>query len=169
MLQTLITSKTRIRILVKFFVNVANNGYLRGLAEEFSESTNAIRKELNHLTDAGYLQKEAVQNKITYKANSSHPLFVILQKMVHQHLGLDAMVEMIVERIGAVQKVIVIGDYADGNDSGTIEVVLVGADLNKDYIYQLAEKIKNEIGRKVIFYVRDDFDKTGIVVYEREE
>ena len=44
MLETLITSKTRIRILVKFFINTANNGHLRGLAEEMNESTNAIRK-----------------------------------------------------------------------------------------------------------------------------
>src|SRR6478736_4438762 len=98
MLETLITSKTRIRLLVKFFINVANNGHLRGLAEEFNESTNAIRKELNHLTEAGYLEKEAVQNKISYKANTRHPLFSVLQKMIHQHLGLDAIVEMILER-----------------------------------------------------------------------
>ena len=65
MLETLITSKTRLRILVKFFINAANKGYLRGLAEEMHESTNAIRKELNNLEEAGYLKKEAVQNRIS--------------------------------------------------------------------------------------------------------
>jgi hypothetical protein len=44
MLETLITSKTRIRILVKFFINTANNGHLRGLAEEMNESTNALER-----------------------------------------------------------------------------------------------------------------------------
>ncbi|MSP85673.1 MAG: ArsR family transcriptional regulator, partial [Flavobacteriaceae bacterium] len=48
MLKTLITSKTRLRILVKFFINSANHGHLRGLADEMQESTNAIRKELNN-------------------------------------------------------------------------------------------------------------------------
>ena len=52
MLESLITSKTRIRLLVKFFVNAANAGYLRGLAQEMQENTNAIRKELNHLSEA---------------------------------------------------------------------------------------------------------------------
>ena len=55
--------------MVKFFINAANNGHLRGLAEELNESTNAIRKELNNLSEAGYLEKEAIQNRISYKAN----------------------------------------------------------------------------------------------------
>jgi DNA replication protein DnaD len=90
MLESLITSKTRIRLLVKFFINEANKGHLRGLAEEMKESSNAIRKELNNLSEAGYLKKEAIQNRISYKANTQHPLFATLQKIVYQHLGLDA-------------------------------------------------------------------------------
>ena len=47
MLGELITSKTRLRLLLKFFISEANRGYLNGLASEMGESTNAIRKELN--------------------------------------------------------------------------------------------------------------------------
>ena len=168
MLESLITSKTRIRILVKFFINVANNGYLRGLAEELNESTNAIRKELNNLEEAGYLEKEAIQNKVIYKANIKHPLFAILQKIVRQHIGLDAMVELILERMGKVEKVIVIGDYANGHDSGIIEVVLVGKELNADYIEQLSLKIEKEIKRKVKFYINVLDDGLGILIYENK-
>ena len=168
MLESLITSKTRIRILVKFFINVANNGYLRGLAEELNESTNAIRKELNNLEEAGYLEKEAIQNKVIYKANIKHPLFAILQKIVRQHIGLDAMVELILERMGKIEKVIVIGDYANGNDSGIIEVVLVGKELNSDYIEQLSLKIEKEIKRKVKFYINVLDDGLGLLIYENK-
>ena len=55
MLNQLITSKTRLRLLIKFFISQANKGYLNGLAVEMGESTNSIRKELNHLYDAGYI------------------------------------------------------------------------------------------------------------------
>ena len=44
MLGELITSKTRLRLLIKFFISQANRGYLNGLATEMGESTNAIRK-----------------------------------------------------------------------------------------------------------------------------
>ena len=166
MLETLITSKTRLRILIKFFINVANNGYLRGLAEELNESTNSIRKELNNLMDAGYLEKESIQNKIIYKANTNHPLFSILQKIVRQHIGLDAMVEMILQRMGSIERVVIIGDYAKGIDSGTIKVVLVGNELNSDYIEQLAFKIENEIKRKVHFLITNKHDGLGLIIYE---
>src|SRR6476620_3835232 len=102
MLESLITSKTRLRILVKFFINVANNGHLRGLADDMNESTNAIRKELNNLSEAGYLVKGTYQNRIIYKANSKHPLFNTLQKIIHQHIGLDSIVATILQRMGTV-------------------------------------------------------------------
>ncbi len=164
-LETLITSKTRIRILVKFFINAANNGYLRGLADEMNESTNAIRKELNSLTDAGYLEKEAIQNRVSYKANIKHPLFTSLQKIVFQHIGLDSIVEMVLERMGKVNEVIVIGDYANGLDTGKIEIIVVGDELNTEYIEQLALKIEKEIKRKVQFYITQEYIGKGLMIY----
>ena len=168
MLQTLITSKTRLRILVKFFINDANNGHLRGLAEEMHESTNAIRKELNNLEEAGYLKKEAVQNRISYKANTQHPLYKTLKNIIFQHIGLDSIVEMVLDRMGNVNKVIVIGDYANGNDTGTIEVVVIGEELNTEYIENLSLKIEKEIKRKVQFFITPKYDGKGLVIYEAE-
>ena len=37
MLGELITSKTRLRLLLKFFISQANRGYLNGLANEMGE------------------------------------------------------------------------------------------------------------------------------------
>jgi hypothetical protein len=166
MLETLISSKTRIRILVKFFINAANNGHLRGLAEEMNESTNAIRKELNNLSKAGYLEKKANQNKVSYKANIHHPLFKTLQEIVFKHLGLDAIIDMIMARMGNVQQIVLLGDYANGIDSGVIEVLIVGQELNSAYIDQLSVKIEAEIKRKILFTLREDFNKEGLVIYE---
>ena len=40
-----------------------------------------IRKELNHLYDAGYIKKIKNENKIEYKVNSKHPLYETLKKV----------------------------------------------------------------------------------------
>ena len=151
MLGELITSKTRLRLLIKFFISQANRGYLNGLATEMGESTNSIRKELNHLHDAGYLSKVKNDNKIEYQANSKHPLYEVLRKVVLKHLGLEDIVETVLERMGHVDQIILVGDYAKGNDSGLIEVFLIGNDLDMQYIAQLEEKIEKLIGRKVSF------------------
>ena len=56
MIETLISSKTRIKLLLKFFLNSSNSSYLRGLESEFGESSNSIRLELNKLEKAGLLK-----------------------------------------------------------------------------------------------------------------
>ena len=157
MLGELITSKTRLRLLIKFFISQANRGYLNGLANEMGESTNSIRKELNHLQNAGYLEKVKIDNKVEYKANTKHPLFEVLQKVVFKHLGIEDIVEAVLDKMGNVKQIILIGDYAKGNDSGLIEVFLIGNGLNMEYISQLEKKIETLIGRKVSFYLASKF------------
>jgi len=169
-LNKLITSKTRLRLLIKFFINQANSGYLNGLATEFKESTNSIRKELNHLSEAGYLEKFKDQNKVAYKANTNHPLFEILQKVVYKHLGLEEIIERVLERMGPVQTILLVGDYAEGRDSGTIDVVLIGNKLNTEYIEALEKKVEDLIDRKVNFYLasKQNPNQKSITLYENQ-
>ena len=153
MLETLITSKTRLRLLIKFFLNIANKGYLNSLANEFGESTNSVRKELNNLSTAGYLNKHNQNNKVIYEANSSHPLFKVIQKIVKKHLGIEEILETILKRIGDVKKIMILGDYAEGIDSGHIEILIVGDEVNEYYLKEITPKIEKKINRKVSFFV----------------
>ena len=164
MLNQLITSKTRLRLLIKFFISQTNKGYLNGLASEMGESTNSIRKELNHLYDAGYLNKLKHNNKIEYKVNTQHPLYETLKKVVFKHLGLEDLVDLVIERIGDVEQIVLVGDYARGIDSGNIEVFLIGKGLNLEYISQLEQKIENLIGRKVTFYLAKKHPSSGLTI-----
>lgn len=166
MLDSIITSKTRLRLLIKFFINAANEGHLRGLAIEFNESTNSIRKELNNLSEAGYLEKEQIQNKVQYKANKKHPLFGSLQDIVRKYLGLDTIVEQVLERMGKVHQIIITGDYANGLDTGIIEITIVGKDLNKEYVRKLSSKVEELISRKVHFTLSDTAPAKGLVVFD---
>lgn len=167
MLESLITSKTRLRLLVKFFVNIANNGYLNSLANEFGESTNSVRKELNNLSSAGYLVKKVKNNKVIYSANSKHPLFSVMQSVVRRHLGIESIVEKVLNNIGAIEKIILLGDYAKGIDSGIIDVLIVGKDIKKDYLDRINSKIENEINRKVNFLISTTgISEKGLVLFE---
>ena len=171
MLGELITSKTRLRLLIKFFVSQANRGYLNGLAIEMGESTNSIRKELNHLQGAGYLDKVKIDNKVEYKANIKHPLYQVLRKVVLKHLGLEDLVEKVLERMGDVKEIILVGDYALGVDSGNIEVFLIGDNLDMEYIAQLENKIDKLIKRKVSFYLSNKFlsNQPHIILFNKND
>jgi predicted transcriptional regulator len=167
MLESLITSKTRLRLLIKFFLNITNKGYLNSLANEFGESTNSVRKELNNLCSAGYLEKHNQNNKVIYKANASHPLFKIIQKIVQKHLGIEEILETVYNRIGDVKKIMIFGDYAKGIDSGLIEVLIVGDNINKEYLDEISPKIELKIKRKVSFFVSNkSLKQNSLTVFE---
>ena len=82
MLDTLITSKTRIKLLMKFFMNPDIRAYLRELASEFGESTNSIRVELNRLSKAKLLSSKNAGRTIEYRANTKHTLFHEIHSLV---------------------------------------------------------------------------------------
>jgi hypothetical protein len=171
MLGELITSKTRLRLMIKFFISQANRGYLNGLATEMGESTNSIRKELNHLHSAGYLEKSKSNNKVEYKANTRHPLYGVLRKVILKHLGLEDAVEVVLERMGEVEQIVLIGDYAKGIDSGKIEIIVVGQNLNTSYVKNLEAKVEKLISRKVSFFLSVSYSlgKNDLLLYNNKE
>ncbi|WP_373399128.1 winged helix-turn-helix domain-containing protein [Algoriphagus halophilus] len=166
MLESLVTSKTRIKLLLKFFAH-ANSGYLRSLAKEFDESTNSVRVELKRLTEAGLLVSEEEGKTKVYRANKQHPFFSEITNMVSKFLGLDDLMERIVKRMGEVEKAYIVGDYALGVDSGTVNMILIGKNLDTDYLDFIREKTYEKVQRKVEVSIldADPGDIQGILVY----
>ena len=155
-------------MLIKFFISAANKGYLNGLANEFNESTNSIRKELNNLSDAGYLLKSKQNNRVIYNADIKHPLFKVLQKIVRQDLGLEEIVETVISRMGDVDIIALTGDYSKGIDSGIIEIAVIGDGVNNDYLENIKIKIKDKISREVDFIVAKKVPRDGIILYKND-
>ena len=129
MIETLISSKTRIKLLMKFFINSHATAYLRSLESEFGESSNAIRVELNRLERAGMLVSQVNGNKKIFRANTEHPLFGEIHNILLKQIGLDRVIEDVVERLGEVERVFLIGEFSRGIDSQIIDLVLIGLTL----------------------------------------
>ena len=148
LLDSLITSKTRIKLLLKFFLNPGTKAYLRGLATEFGESTNAIRVELNRLTEAKILKSVHSGRTVQYLANKEHSFFKDMQSVVKKFVGLDKVAEELAAKLGDIQAAYVIGDYAKGNDSGLIDLVLVGQ-VDDEKLKEVTKKTEELIDRKI--------------------
>ena len=148
MLDSLITSKTRLKLLLKFFSNTNTQSYLRSLADEFGESTNAVRVELNRLSEAGFLESQPEGNTVIYKANKKHPLFPEISGIVAKYLGLDSLIEQVINKLGDLKQAFVVGDYAKGKDTGLIDLVLVG-NLDQAYLQKLVTKAELLVQRKI--------------------
>ena len=144
----IITSKMKVRLLMRLFLDPGLQSYVRELAEEMDVSPSQVKTELDNLNSAGLLQSEKSGRQIFYRANSSHPLFPELQSMVRKALGMDHILESIVSRLGNLDRAFLIDDYAQGKDSGLIDLLLVG-DIDKLNLDDLVSKAEKYIERKI--------------------
>ncbi len=163
MLDTLITSKTRIKLLLKFFLNSNACSYLRNLEGEFQESTNGIRLELNKFEKAGLLQSHMSGNKKLYQANTGHPLFRDIHNILLKYIGFDQIIDNVISKLGNVQKVYLVGSFARGVDSEVIDLLLVGNDINREYLARLTDRGKKLIKRKIRYLIYNTGEFKSII------
>jgi len=152
-LDTLITSKTRIKLMLKFFLNSKSESYLRSLEEEFGESSNAIRVELNKFEKAGLLDSRSQGNKKLFRANTKHPLFPEIHNILLKHIGFDKIIEKVVNNLGDVQRVFLVGKLARGIDAQIIDLIFVGSEINKSFLVELVEKAEKIINKNIRYLV----------------
>jgi DNA-binding transcriptional ArsR family regulator len=144
----LISSKTRIKLLIRFFFNPNTRSYLRELAKEFGVSTNSVREELNQLKKTGLLESEKDGRQVYYQANTGHPLFPELKSMVSKVMGLDQVIDGIVNRLGDLELAFLLDDFAEGKDTGIIDLLLVG-NIDQYHLNDLSRKTERYIKRKI--------------------
>lgn len=149
MIESIVTSKTRIQILLRFFLNPERKAYLRELSAEIGESSNAVRVELNHLAKSRLVECQSIGRIKIYQANQNHPLFPDIQSIVKKTLGIDKLIEEVVTCLGAVKLALITGDYARGIDGGIIDLILVG-DINRDFLDKLIQKTEPLISYRKI-------------------
>lgn len=153
MLNSLITSETRIKLLKKFFLNSSTRAHLRGLEAEFGESSNAIRVELNRFEEAGLLYSIWEGNKKLFQANNKHPLFMDVHNIILKETGIDRVIEKVIHRLGNLNSVYLSGDFARGKDSPVIELILVGKSIDREYLARKVVQAEKMVGRKVSYVV----------------
>lgn len=153
MLDTLITSKTRLKLILKFFLNSRSSAYLRSLENEFGESTNAIRVELIRFEKAGLLKSYYQGNKKFFQANIKHPLFSSINNLLMKNIGFDHIIEEVIKKLGDIKSVFIVGDFAKGLDNKIIDLIFVSENINHNYLTELIHKAENLIKRKIRYLI----------------
>lgn len=148
MLTELFTSKTRIRLLLKLFLNPGVSCYIRELATEFDVSPNAIKTEMESLSSVGYLEKTQRGRSVFFQANTKHPFFPEISSIVRKTLGIDRLIDDVLVSLGQVEEVYILDDYAQGKDSGIIDVLIVG-DIDPHKLSELVRITEAKIKRKL--------------------
>ena len=172
LLGPLITSKTRLKLLLRFFLNQNLSGYLQGLSKELDENTNSIRVELNRLEQAGLLASELEGRKKLYRVNDSHPLTADLTSIVRKVSGIDALVDKVVDNLPGLSQVWICGALARGIQADAIDCLLIGQSLNRKYIEGLSARVNELTGKKVnallLEHMPDEKREQCLLVWQKQ-
>jgi hypothetical protein len=133
---------------MRLFFNPDQEIHLRGLADEFGVSTNLVREELKQLADSGLLVNRKAGRQINFRANKKHPLFPELHSMVRKAFGMDQILESIIGRLGDLKLAFLMDDYAEGKDTGIIDLLFVG-NIDQNNLHDLIKKTERYISRKI--------------------
>ena len=68
--------------------------------------------------------------------------------MVSKVMGIDQVIDSIINRLGNLEIAYLVGDYAEGKDTGIIDLVLVG-DIDHYHLNDLSRKTERYIKRKI--------------------
>lgn len=155
-------------MLLKLFLNPEVSCYLRELAKEFSLSPNALKEELDSLSEAGYLEREQNGRSVYFSANINHPFFPEISSIVRKTLGIDRLVDEVMNSLGNVESVYILDDYAQGKDSGIIDLLVVG-EVDREQLESLRQITEKKINRmiRVMSMTCGELDAHKAVLLER--
>lgn len=155
MLNELITSKTRFKLLLKFFLNPDNKSYLRNLERELEESSNSIRVELTKLENLKLLNSSIDGNKKVFQVNISHIFFSDIRNMLLKEFGLDLVKLLLAQRIKGLQDIYVLNNQSL-EEKIIIYLILVGENLNANEVKPTIDDIELVIKKQIGFLVMDN-------------
>ena len=159
MLQELITSRVRVKLLVLFLTNPDVEYYLKGLVRALGENNNAIRRELRRLEKIGLLNSRRQGNVKYYWVNKHCPIYPELKNIVLKTAGVGQALRDTLAALGQIDQAFIYGSFAKGEEKSDsdIDLMLIG-EINLDRLHHLLRELEQRLGREI-----------NDVVYDREE
>ena len=105
-----------------------------------------------------------------YRVNTLHPLASDITSIVRKVAGIDTVIDRVVENLPGLKQVWICGDLARGVPSGSIDCILIGEELDADYIAGLSGKVHKLVGKKVntqvLEEIQDEMVSGCLLVWE---
>lgn len=142
MLEDIVVSKVRVKLLCLFYSNPAELYHVRDLVRRTDEEINAVRRELQNLEKAGILKKEPRGNRLYHWVNSSYPLYQELLQIVFKEEGLGSQIIKNRNRLGKVNYCVFSGKFVRRmvRAEDEVDILVVGSVV----MIELASLVKAE-------------------------
>ena len=159
----LLLSKNKLLLLCVLYTNPARSFYMHELGEIVGKKPGVFQRTLNGLVEQGFLTSEYKARSRFFKANTQHPLYSELKKIIAKTAGAQGLLREFVEKISGIKIALLYGSFAKGREqeSSDIDLLVVGKPeveikLLKE-IPRLEKKLQREINYKL--YSEEEFRK----------
>lgn len=153
MLERLLTSKARVKILETIILNRGKEFHTRELARRISVSAPYVMKELHNLKSLGIIIDRREGNMVFYSINPSSSIIEDLKRIFlkTETLGTE-LAEVLKDSRQAIKYALIFGSFAKGKEitSSDIDLLVVG-DIDENAILKRIMKAQSRIGREVNF------------------
>lgn len=157
MLDYLIASKTRLKILRLFYQDPSSQHYLREIVRLIDEEVNAVKRELDILDRAKVLHKEPRLNKVFYTLNVKYILYEEFLRIFAKDNDLARQLLKMAGRLGKLKFVAVSLKYAKKQiiRDDEVYVLFVGTVVVPE-VEALLGSMEKSFGRPINFTVMND-------------
>jgi len=154
MLEHIVTSKTRRKILSLFFSYPTEFYYLRKIVREIEEEVNAVKRELDILEDAKVLHKERRLNKVFYTLNKSYLYYDEFLRIFTKMSPLAIRIHKNILKVGKIKYCALSTKYAKKTPIKEDEIYLlfVGT-LVVPEIALIIDESEKEFGREINYTI----------------
>lgn len=150
MLQHIIPSKARRKVLELFFHRPSENFYLRRVVREIDEEVNAVKRELDILTEEKLLLRERRLNKVYFSLNKNYQLYDEFLRIFSKTNKLATSIHSNLSKIGKIKFVAVSTKFPKNLviKDDEIYLLLVGIIVVVE-IESIIKEVEKEFGRPI--------------------
>ena len=144
-------SKSRRAVLTALFENPGQKRYLRDLERETGLSTGALQNELRQLHRADLVVRSRDGNRVNYQANTRHPAFEDLRRLVLKTCGAPALLRHALQDAEPqIRFAAIYGSMAKGSShaASDLDLLVVGT-ISLPALIQTISPVEQQIGREI--------------------
>lgn len=150
MLEALIPSKARVKLLTLFLLNPESEFYIREIVRMTGENINGVRRELANLESFGLLIGRRRGNQHYFTVNRDFFLYTDLQQLVLKTEGVARVIRENLSSLQNIECMFIYGSFARGTAGGRsdIDLFIVG-DVNEEVLIPLVHTGERAINREI--------------------
>jgi len=154
MLEELMGSRTRSKILGLFFSHPGEEFYVREVERKIAENINSVRRELNNLMELGILLSYKKGNQRYFRINKNLPIYEELKMIFIKTDGLADELKQVLEREAGIETAFIYGSWSEGREKlhSDIDLFIIG-EVDENRLISGLNDLETRLSREINYVI----------------